>query len=154
MSKLLNGLALLGVGMLCSCASMQKTPEKTTQNYVTIVKSWRGGDLDPLFKVWGYPDHIGKLPNGHKLFTYRVASWEPYLPYANATSLTNVPMTTARAPQAIKGYDDRGGCTTTFEVDPKRERIVEVGFQGGNCQVSESFVMQRGYFTSDKNQTL
>lgn len=158
MRRILKAGTLAGVALLAASCAIHNPDPKTEQNFAATVNSWQGADLDSLFKVWQYPDHIQKLPNGHKVFSYRVASWEPYTPYANSTSLTNVPQNASRAPRTAvvqSNVDDPNvGCTTWFEVDPKTQEIVSVRFQGNQCSVSQNFVIAKSFSTSNKDETL
>jgi hypothetical protein len=153
MRVILKVTTVVSIVLMTACATIPKKDPQTQQNYADTIKSWQGADLDSLFKVWAYPDHIAKLPNGHKMFTYKVASWEPYRPFANTTSITNIPQNAVRAPQTVVENAPDEGCTTWFEIDPKKQEVVSANFSGA-CSVSQSFVLARSFSTANKDETL
>ncbi len=105
---------------LSACISMQ--------NYSDVVHSWRGAPINELLDVWGYPNRIERLPNGHRLYIYSDANKGRYPVYTTPSysSMTTRRgrTTTTHVPTVTSGggiYDLR--CTTWFETN-RRQRIV------------------------------
>jgi hypothetical protein len=127
------------VSLLSGCA--------TEQNYAIAVHSWRGGDQNALYRVWGYPNSIETLPNGHPLLIYKQSQHGVNPVYSNPgnTTIVNNPNGTtyiASTPTTISGggsYDYH--CTTWFELD-KKGTIVGTNFRGNNCVANQSFLRQ------------
>lgn len=109
----------------------------TTANYAAAVNSWQGATVSSLFKKWGYPNRILKLPNGNRLYVYRYVNrgqtpatvfpgYTTVDSYRGETYVSSVP------PTIIGGesYDLR--CVTWFEAN-RRNRIIGMSFRGNNC---------------------
>jgi len=128
--------ALFFALMLTGCA--------TTKNYQLAVNSWQGANENQLFGVWGYPNRIQKLPNGHRLLLYRTHYRGRYpivtIPgYTSVRTQNNQTMVNSQ-PSMVSGggsYDLQ--CVTWFEVNRKGV-ILQGRFRGNNCEGAKSFV--------------
>lgn len=134
-------LAVAIVGMLSSCA--------TQQYYASAVNSWQGANQEQVYHVWGYPDRVEKLPNGHKVLVYRnrIHGRNPVYRNPGSTTVINRGRTTevyTKGPSYSGGgsYDLR--CTTWFELG-KNHRVVNTSFRGNNCVATKNFMMSHTY---------
>ena len=131
--------SLVLTALLVACAS--------TQNYDMAVRSWQGANEKQLNHIWGYPNHVRKMPSGHRLLIYRVVNRGRYPVYSapgytsvetsgGTTRVTSVPTTEGGG----GSYDYR--CTTWFEVNGKK-RVVNTSFRGNGCVATDSFLQNR-----------
>ena len=118
----------------------------TTANYARAVNSWHGADASKLITVWGYPDRIRRLPNGHQLYIYKTDQHgrNPVIMTPGYTTVQNqAGMTTVTSiPPTISGggyYDLH--CKTWFEIN-RRSRVVRSRFRGNNCVGTDDFAKQ------------
>lgn len=140
MIKLIN-IAI--ISFLCACLISCATE----QNYGIVVHSWRGGNQNELYRVWGYPDKIEKLPNGHNLLVYHQVErgTNPvYTTPGSTTVQTNAQGTTyinTTQSTVSGGGSYNYTCTTWFELD-KSGTIVATNFRGNNCVANQNFIRQ------------
>lgn len=124
--------------LLAACA--------TQQNYAMTVSSWHGQAQQQLYRVWGYPDQIEKLPTGNNLLIYRQVEHGSNPVYTTPGSTTVQTNSSGTYINSTQGYTSGGGsyyysCTTWFELDSKGN-IVNTSFRGNNCAATKNFVMQ------------
>lgn len=131
--------ALVAAVVLAGCAN--------EENYAVAVRSWQGATEKKLFNIWGYPNRIQRLDNGHKLLIYRTVNKGTY-PTTTTPGYTSVETSggnttvTSTTGTTMGGgsYDFR--CTTWFEVN-RAGRIVNTSFRGNDCTATDSFVKSR-----------
>jgi hypothetical protein len=117
------------------------------QNYAQAVNSWQGAAQNNLYRVWGYPDRIEKLPNGHNLLVYKQVERGTNPVYTNPGSTTvqtsaNGQTYVNTTPATISGGGTYNyNCTTWFELD-KTGTIIGTNFRGNNCVANQSFIRQ------------
>ena len=142
MKKCIFALALLiGAVMLQSCA--------TQQYYAMAVNSWQGANQEDVYRVWGYPDKVRKLPNGHKVLLYRdeVKGRDPVYSTPGSTTIvqhkghTKV-VTTAATVSGGGTYDYK--CVTGFEINNKGQ-VVNASFRGNNCLATKEYMQTHFY---------
>lgn len=134
-------VVLASMALLGGCASVQ--------NYASAVRSWQGSTSSTLFRVWGYPDRISTLPNGHRLYFYRQRQRGSYPQFVNP-GFTSVASTNGRtvvtsSPTTISGggtYDVQ--CKTWFEVN-KQGKVINTSFRGDGCVATNEFVSRHKY---------
>jgi hypothetical protein len=119
---------------LLSCAS--------DNYYQQALNSWRGNDLNNLFKVWGAPDQVIAVPSDNTYYIYHFQSLQsargPYVPSFvtyNGTNSNNKPVVgTIMLPSPPNWYVL--SCRTWFLVN-KSNIIVDVGAKGNYCYASD-----------------
>jgi hypothetical protein len=128
--------------LLASCA--------TQQYYAATINTWQGANQEQVYRTWGYPNKIRKLPNGNKLLIYREREQgsEPVFAIPGTTTVeqgrrghTRV-VTTQGTISGGGSYDLR--CTTWFELN-KKGRVVNTSFRGNNCVATKQFMMNHTY---------
>lgn len=124
-----------GVVLLAGCTS--------ESHYAQVVRSWHGASTHALFRRWGYPNRIARLPNGRRLLIYRKIK-RGHIPlhgtpgYTGVTVQNSKPLISRVPATAIGGVSYDLTCTTWFKVN-KEKRIVSTRFRGNNCVASSSF---------------
>jgi hypothetical protein len=119
----------------------------TEQNYALAVHSWRGGTENDLYRVWGYPNRVEKLPNGHNLLVYKQVERGTNPVYSNPGSTTvqtgpNGQTYVNTTPATVSGGGSYNyNCTTWFELD-NTGTIIGTNFRGNNCVANQSFIRQ------------
>ncbi len=142
--KRLNRLFLITLllSLLSACA--------TQQYYANAVHSWQGASQEEVYRVWGYPKRIQRLPNGHKVLVYHEEERgrNPIYSTPATTSVqtksdgtTNV-YTTAGSISGGGSYDYK--CTTWFELNHKGQ-VVNTNFRGNNCVATKDFMLRHIY---------
>ncbi len=131
----------------------------TVQNYQLAVNSWQGASGAKLFRVWGYPDHTERLPNGHRLYVYATRDVGQY-PIVTTPGYTSVYTSNGQTyvsstPPMITGggiYDFH--CKTFFEVN-SANHIVNTDFRGNSCAATQQFMQNmsnpRNYSANTRN---
>ena len=142
MLKIIRLLLLLPAGLLLAgCA--------TEQYYANAVRSWSGARDKQLFRAWGYPDHMQRLPRGHHLYVYRhhATGSYPTVVTPGYTTIQTAGDTTyvSSTPTIYSG----GGvynlnCTTWFELNTKGV-IVNTSYRGNDCVATESVAARLTY---------
>ena len=133
-SALMMGVML--VTFLSGCASQQ--------NYAAAVRGWQGAGEKQLFNIWGYPNQIQKLDNGHRLLVYRTVNKGTY-PTVTTPGYTAVDTAGGRTSVTSTSSMTTGGgsynfrCTTWFEVN-RQGRVVNTSFRGNGCEATDAFV--------------
>ena len=133
LSKIL--LIALLLGLLSACA--------TQQYYANAVHSWQGASQEEVYRVWGYPNRVQRLPNGHKVLVYHEEERGRNPIYATpATTSVETKANGATKVYATGGsiagdgsYDYR--CTTWLEINHKG-RVVNTSFRGNNCVATKN----------------
>lgn len=142
MKKLFAVLSVLAISaILAGCA--------TQQYYAGAVNSWQGASQNELYHVWGYPNRVNKLPNGHKVLVYRYKERvrEPMYSTPAATTVIRTRhrtriIHTDTTYSGGRSYDLR--CTTWFELG-KHGRVVNTSFRGNDCVATKQFMMMHSY---------
>jgi hypothetical protein len=130
---------VVGVGLLSACAN--------EENYAVAVRSWQGASERQLFNIWGYPNRIQKLDNGHKLLVYRTVNKGTY-PTTTTPGYTSVDSSGGHTTVTQSGGTTMGGgsydfrCLTWFEVN-RNGRVTNTSFRGNGCVASDSFMRSR-----------
>lgn len=128
--------------LLAACA--------TQQYYGAAVNSWQGANQEAIYHVWGYPNQIKRLPNGHQLLVYhfRERGRNPVYHTPGSTRVvqnkegaTQV-MTTGPSVSGGGTYDLR--CTTWFELG-SNGRVTNTSFRGNDCVATKNFMMMHTY---------
>lgn len=133
---------VLLLGLLSACA--------TQQYYANAVHSWQGASQEQVYRVWGYPNRIQRLPNGHKLLVYKEEE-------RGRNPIYSTPATTSVQTKAdgttdvytTAGSISGGGsyvykCTTWFELNRKGQ-VVNTSFRGNNCVATKGFMLKHVY---------
>ena len=121
----------------------------TQQYYAGAVNSWQGANQEEVYRVWGYPTRVNKLPNGHKVLVYQYKERVNQPVYSTPGSTTIIEG--RRRTQVItQGPTYSGGgsyvmrCTTWFELG-KHGRVVNTSFRGNDCVATKQFMMMHTY---------
>lgn len=127
--KFIKPTLLSATLLLSACASID--------NYRVAVQSWHGATSSQLFRVWGYPNQIRRLPDGNTLYVYRYEDRgrSPIFTTPGYTSVTTKEGNTlvTHVPTTVSGgetYDYH--CTTWFEIN-RKNRIIGTSFRGNSC---------------------
>lgn len=142
--KKLNQFLIIALclSLLSACA--------TQQYYSNAVHSWQGASQEQVYRVWGYPNQVQRLPNGHKVLVYHEEERgrNPIFSTPATTSVetksdgTTRVYTTGGSISGGGSYDYR--CTTWFEIDHKG-RVVNTSFRGNNCVATKDFMLAHVY---------
>ena len=143
MEKLARFLLLsLLVALLSACA--------TQQYYSNAVNSWVGADQEQVYRTWGYPDKIQRLPNGHKVLRYHDEEHGRDPIYSTPASTSVQTKSDGSTHIYTTGGSISGGgtfdykCTTWFEID-RKGRVVNTSFRGNNCVATKNFMLAHTY---------
>ena len=120
----------------------------TERNYALAVHSWINKPINKLLPVWGYPNKIMKLTNGHKLYVYR-SHHHVRNPVTTIPGYTSIQSQAGRttiysSPPVVTGggsYNLR--CDTWFEIN-RHAVIVNARFRGNNCVARQQFIQSYG----------
>lgn len=131
--KLVKPVILASVIFLSGCA--------TVQNYRVAVQSWHGATSAELFRIWGYPNQIRRLPDRNTLYVYRYEDRgrAPVFTTPGYTSVTTREGNTVvtHVPTTVSGGETYNyHCTTWFEVN-RKNRIIGTSFRGNSCTATE-----------------
>lgn len=108
----------------------------TNNDYVKVLDTWRGKQLENLLQSWGAPDQVISIPGGNTYYVYSAQSIQsapgPYIPtFATFSNNENkAVMGTIMMPSPPSLYVLT--CRTWFEVN-KNNKIVNVGAKGNYC---------------------
>lgn len=142
MKKLYYSSVLLALSVfLAACA--------TQQYYAGAVNSWQGAKQEELYRVWGYPTRVNKLPNGHKVLVYRERQRVQEPVYSNPGTTTVIQHRRRTEVITTNPTYSGGGsyvlaCTTWFEIG-KHGRIVNTSYRGNDCVATKEFMMTHTY---------
>lgn len=142
MKKSLTVLGLLAmIAMLTACA--------TQQYYAGAVNSWQGANQEEVYRTWGYPNRVNKLPNGHKVLVYRYKERVRQPVYSSPGSTTVIQgrhrtRVISTGPTYSGGGSYQLNCTTWFELG-KHGRVVNTSFRGNDCVATKEFMMMHTY---------
>jgi len=119
------------------------------------VSSWSGARTGDLVRVWGYPDKVIRMGNGHRLYLYRSVNRGSYPQFVNpgytTVDTSNGQTVVTTMPTTVSGggsYDLR--CKTWFEVNSSN-RVVNTSFRGNNCVGTDAFVTRFGRGVKPRN---
>jgi hypothetical protein len=124
--------------------SLTLTACATSNYYAQALNSWRGNNLNTLFKSWGAPDQVVPIPNGNTYYVYNSQSVQSapgaYTPsFFNTTSNgSGTPvsgMIMLQGPPSIYVLS----CRTWFEVNTSNV-IVDAGAKGNYCYAGNDSV--------------
>jgi len=140
----LNRFLLLSItiSLLSACA--------TQQYYANAVTSWEGSNQEQVYHIWGYPNKIQHLPNGHKVLVYHEEDKGRNPIYSTPASTSVETKSGGQTKVVTTGSSISGGgtydykCTTWFEIDHKG-RVVNTSFRGNNCVATKNFMMTHTY---------
>lgn len=121
----------------------------TQQYYANAVHSWYGANQNYVYRVWGYPDKIRKLPNGHKVLMYRDIEKGRTPVYTTPGTRTVVrergrKRVIETGPTVSGGEEYTNKCITGFEIN-RKGRVVNASFRGNNCIATQQFMQQHIY---------
>ena len=138
--KIVAGTAVVSsILLLSGCA--------TEANYAAAVYSWRGASQDSLYTVWGYPNHVWSLGNGHKLLVYKYEDKgvNPTYYTPGSTSVKTYPDGYTRVRTTSGSYSGGGSynyhCLTTFEIS-RKGYVLNASFRGNSCVGTQDFALQ------------
>lgn len=127
--------------LLVSCAS--------ETYYQAALSSWHGATQATVYRIWGYPDQVETLPNGHPVLIYRthIVGQTPVYSTPSITTVNtdNNNVTVINSSGMIAGgdiYDYQ--CTTFFELDNKGI-VLNTNFRGNNCVATKDFMLEHTY---------
>lgn len=128
--------------LLASCA--------TQQYYAAAVDTWQGASQEQVYRTWGYPKKVRKMPNGNKLLVYSDHEHGREPVYTTPGTTTVVQGRHGRTRVVTTDSTISGGgtynlrCTTWFEINPKGH-VVNTSFRGNNCVATKQFMMAHTY---------
>jgi hypothetical protein len=145
--KIVAGAAVVSsILLLSGCA--------TEANYAAAVYSWRGASQSSLYTVWGYPNKVQTLPNGHKLLVYKYENKgvNPTYYTPGSTNVRTNRYGDTRV-SSSSGYYSGGGsydynCMTQFELS-RKGYVLNASFRGNNCVGTQDFALQ---YANPKNR--
>ena len=130
------------MSLLSACASQQY--------YANSVASWSGATQEQVYRVWGYPQRIQRLPNGHRVLVYREEEKgrNPIFSTPASTTVATTPhgatrvFTTSGSVSGGGTYDYK--CTTWFEINHQGQ-VVNTHLSGNNCLATKNFMLAHTY---------
>jgi hypothetical protein len=114
---------------LSCCGPSGPTSEQLKSQFESKMQSWVGRDANDLIRSWGYPQKVGDMPNGNKMFTYIKAEsvQKPVVTIPGQQGFNRTAPT-----YAIGGGTDTWYCAVSYEVD-SGSTIVYGRYEGNNC---------------------
>lgn len=123
--------------LLAGCAA------SSSGYYTQSIKSWRGGNIKELVKVWGNPYSTMTNLNGNTVYVYkRQSSYRANTNYSPSIGLSSrmggVPVITSM-PDVNAPWNHRltSYCLASF-IANQQGLIIDTDIQGTNCYISQS----------------
>jgi hypothetical protein len=134
-------LAIFAVLLFSGCAS--------TQNYDSILISWKGQNAEQLITKWGEPQEKVTLSNGDTQYSYTVIQKVQKAPEITPSSVTvsgsgEDAHIISTPPSLIAGETYTLECNTWFVID-KTGTIIAAHSQGNDCTADEAQMKQFGF---------